>query len=164
MSVQIPGHAEAVRLVTDRRVVEVPRDRQDVLAARAEGAATQHPPHAAAGFPRRAVGWRALIVRYPAILHPLRNTAEHAVEAEAVGLEAVHRHRAALVLGAAALRAVRLRDAELVAPPVTCLGAGAGAVFPLRLARQAVAAAGDARQPGDVLLRVVPGNIVQRRR
>ena len=41
-SVQVARHSEAIRLVAHRRIIEIARDRQDIVAAGAERSAAQH--------------------------------------------------------------------------------------------------------------------------
>src|SRR4051812_41959988 len=93
----------------------------------------------------------------PAICGPLPCVAEHAVESKGIDLERIDIGEHPIVPWTAAAVAVRVVDADLVAPPARCCRSAAGCIFPLRFARQAVARLSHLLvQPRDIALGVAP--------
>src|SRR5262245_47125446 len=88
--------------------------------------------------PRAAVGGRGQIALVPAVLGPLPDIAEHAVEPERIGLERIDLGEDFVIIGAAAAIAVRAARADFVAPPARRCRAAARGEFPLGFARQAI--------------------------
>src|SRR6478736_3936078 len=116
--------------------------------------------------PRAAVLRRANEIPMPAIPSPLPGIAEHTVEPEGVGPEAVDIGQQPVVPLAAAAVAIGFGDPNVVAPPARRGRAGPRSIFPFRLRRQAIGGVavikrrmGSASlvvQPGNVFLRVAP--------
>src|SRR5262249_38064205 len=66
------------------------------------------------------------------------------------------------VIGLAASLAVRHSGHEFIAPPVPCGRLGACRILPFGLGQQTIGALSEPTQPSDVLLRILPTQVVDR--
>src|ERR1700681_1942537 len=87
------------------------------------------------GCPRAAVIRRAQIALMPAVIGPLPGISQHTVKPKRIGREAVHVGKQAVIILAAAAIAVRIADADGVAPPSRRGGPCPRGVLPFRFAR-----------------------------
>src|SRR6266566_230777 len=102
------------------------------------GAAANDVLDAALGCPRAAVIRRAEVALMPAIIGPLPGISQHTVKPKRIGREAVHVGKQTIIILAAAAIAVRIADADGVAPPSRRGGPGPRCIFPFRFAGQAI--------------------------
>ena len=112
--------------------------RAEVLRIKEPGTAANDTAATVTSPPRRAVRGCTLVAVVEAILHPFPDVAVHVVEAERIGGERADRRRLLVVPLAAAAVAVGVALADLVAPGIGRLGAGARGIFPFRLGQQPV--------------------------
>src|SRR5687767_12336438 len=96
----------------------------------------------------------------PAILDPLPDVAMHVMKAKRICIERADGRGLLCVPLTAAAIAIRAACADLIAPSVLRLFAGARRKLPLRLGQQSIGLAGLARQPRQVLGGdVIPRNV-----
>src|SRR5262245_43776236 len=146
----VSGHeAVAVRDAGDLRVAD-------------PGPAAGDPQATIAALARSAVRGRALVVRIPAVLHPLPDVADHIVQAEAVRVEAADRRGLFAAPAAAGTVEIGAVGARRVAPGIPRGRSSAGRVFPLGFREEPIGSAGLLGEPRYIGLGVLPAHVDDR--
>src|SRR5438309_614617 len=139
---QGPGDTEAsetgIVIVLAVGAASAARSRANEYRHIGPGAAAYDVLDAALGCPRAAVIRRAEIALMPAIIGPLPGISQHAVKSKRIGREAVHVGKQTIIIFAAAAIAVRIADADGLAPPSRRGGPRPRCIFPFRFAGQAI--------------------------
>src|SRR5262249_5114674 len=130
--------------------------RAEVVWVTAPGTATHNAIRQVAAEPHGAVNRRTLIVRMIRVLNPLRHVPMHVVETPGVGLERPNLSR--LVGLVVRLAVLRLALSDRVTEGVPRHRPRSRRVFPFRFAQEPVGLPRLAREPADILLRIVPGH------
>ena len=115
--------------------------------------------HAIALDPRGPVQRGALIILVPAILYPLIDAATHVIQPKRIWPETPDLDGLLGGCDVSAVLAIGHAGQKLVAPPVLCLRAAAGGIFPFGFAWEPIGLACCAREPGNKLLGIAPAYV-----
>src|ERR1700730_13351966 len=152
-------YAQAICDVAHGTIVEVPARYRQIARWILPGGATYHTGWARRAKPGGAIGRCTRIVVVPAILGPLGNTAQHAIEAPGIGGELSDVGWARGIVGPAAAIAVGFGDTDVSTPGVTGLCASPCRILPFGLGQESIGLAGSRGQPAHVFVGVVPAQV-----
>ena len=123
------------------------------------GPAAQRPGLLLIGNPGGTIVGRLIIIIMPVIEAPFPDIAMDVKETEWIGGKSIHRRSLLSAPLAAAVNKISLIITRFVAPPIAAGGSGPRRIFPLRLAGQAIIAAGLFAQPLAVGCGIFPGHV-----